>query len=104
MEKKGLSSSTIGLMAGVAIFLDTLKALLDFIFMGWLVTIFYYMTFWLWFKMKGLNFFTLKRAPTQVIGFLIEMIPGINILPAFTFTVVKIALDNKFKETIKNVL
>lgn len=102
MDKKGLKSTTVGLMAGVALFLDTLKALLDFILMGWIVLPFYYMTFWLWFKMHGLNYFSLRRAPTHVLGFAIELIPGISVLPAMTFAVVRVALDAKFKESVSD--
>lgn len=102
MEKKGLSTSTIGLMAGVAIFFDTLGALLTLIWMGWLVTPIAYATFWLWFKFHGLNFFTLKRAPTLGIGFFLEMIPGLNVLPAITFTVIRVALDTKFKAAVSD--
>lgn len=94
---KGLNNSTIGLMVGVALFFDTLQALLTPIFMGWLVMPVAYGTFWLWFKMKGLNFFTMKRAPTLGIGALLEIIPGIDVIPAITFTVIRVALDSRFK-------
>ena len=101
-EKKTLKTSTIGLMAAVAIFFDTLQALLTFIMMGWLVPPVAYGTFWLWFKFQGLDFFTLKRAPSMGIGVLLEMVPGLDVLPAITFNVVRAALDTKFKEEISD--
>lgn len=101
-ENKSLNNTTIGLMVGVALFFDTLQALLTFIMMGWLVTPVAYGTFWLWFKMKGLDFFTLKRAPSMGVGFFIEMIPGLDVLPSITYNVARAALDTKFKEVVSD--
>ena len=91
-------------MAATALFFDALQALLTPIFMGWMVTPIAYGTFWLWFKTRGLNFFTMKRAPTLGIGFLIEMIPGLDVLPTITYTVVRVALDAKFKEATSDAI
>lgn len=96
--KKGLSSSTIGLMIGVALFFDTLQALLTPVIIGYFVPIISYPTFWLWFRLHGISFFSKKRASTLGVGALFEIIPGLDVLPAFTFTVTRIALDAKFKE------
>lgn len=97
-KEKGLTNTTIGLMVTVALFLDVLQVLLNFLLMGWLVPIFFYGIFWLWFRMRGLSFFSLKRAPTLGIGAVIELIPWVDDLPMFTFTVVRIALDYKIKK------
>lgn len=101
-NQKGLTTSTIGLMAATALFFDMLQALLTPIFLGWMVTPIAYGTFGLWFRMRGLNFFTLKRARTLGIGFVIEMIPGLDVLPTITYTVVRVALDTKFKESVSD--
>lgn len=103
-KKKGLNSSTIGLMIGVALFFDTLQALLTPLFMWWIVPPIFYATFWLWFKMNGLSFFSMKRGSTIAIGAFLEIIPGIDVIPAMTFTVIRIALDNKFKEATSNAI
>jgi hypothetical protein len=99
-NKKGLSSSTIGLMIGVALFFDTIQALLTPLIIGYFVPIISYPTFWLWFRRHGINFFAKKRAATVGVGVLFEIIPGLDVLPAFTFTVMRIALDSKFKESV----
>lgn len=103
-ENKGLSSATIGLMIVVALFFDTIQALLTPVLVGYFVPIISYPTFWLWFKMKGLNFFTMKRAPTMAVGALLEIIPGVDVIPAFTFTVIRVALDAKFKEVTTDAI
>src|SRR3989344_7047797 len=96
-EKKGLSDTTIALMIVVALFYDALQALLTFILMGWLVGIFAGLTFYVWFKMKGLNFVTPKRIGTFSGAFIIEVIPFLSALPAWTAAVVILALDSKIK-------
>ncbi len=99
-QNKGLSSSTIALMVGVALLFDTIQALLTPIGVGWFVPILSYPTFWLWFKLKGFSFLSLKRAPILGIGALIEIIPGIGALPALTATVARVALTAKALQTI----
>lgn len=97
-EKKGLNNTTIALMVSVALFFDVLQWLLAFIFMGWLVSIFALLTFYTWFKMRGMNFVRPKRAALLGGGFIIELIPIINILPAWTLAIVLLALDSKIKK------
>lgn len=97
-EKKGLNNTTIVFMIAVALFYDALQVLLTFIFMGWLVGIFAGLTFYVWFKMKGLNFITPKRIGTFSGAFLIEVIPFLSALPAWTAAVVVLALDSKIKK------
>lgn len=99
-QNKGLKVTTVWLMIAVALFFDTLQALLTPIAIGWFVPIISYPTFWLWFKYHGLSFFSLKKAPVLGIGALIELIPGFNMLPAFTFTVARIALAEKIREVV----
>lgn len=99
-KEKGLSVTTVWLMIGTALFFDALQALLTPIGIGLLVPVISYPTFWLWFKLKGLSFFSLKRAPVLGFGALIELIPGFSMLPAFTFTVARIALTNKLQDIV----
>ena len=89
-------------MVGVAIFYDTLQALLTFLLMGWLIPPIAYGTFWLWFRFNGVKFFTIKRAPSMGISVLLEMIPGLDVLPAITYNVVRAALDTKFKQEVSD--
>ena len=96
-QQKGLKSTTIGFMIGVAAFFDMLQILLSWILLGWLIIPIEYGTFWLWFKFNGISFFSMKRAPTLGIGALIETATA-GIFPAFTAVVARIALTSKIKE------
>ncbi len=99
-EGKKLSNTTIWLMIAVAAFYDTLQALLDFLGAGILITPVFHMTFWLWFEMKGLKFYSMKRAKLIGIGAIIELIPFFDLLPTFTMTIVRVTADYKIKKTI----
>jgi hypothetical protein len=98
--EKGLKSSTVALMIAAALFFDVLQALLTPIVVGYFVPVISYPTFWLWFRLNGIDFISSKRAKTLGFGALIELIPGLDILPAFTLTVARIALDAKIKQTL----
>jgi hypothetical protein len=96
-SKPQLESGTIWLMIAVALFYDALQALLDLIAIGWLFVPVAYMHFWLWFKLKGIDFFSAKRASTIGAGMVFELLTA-GILPAMTFTVARIAFDHKVKQ------
>ncbi len=98
-KKKELETATIALMTAVALFYDVLQILLALIFLGWLILPVAYLTFFVWFKMHGLSFISLKRAPTLGIGFLLEFISA-GIIPAITFAVLRVALDSKIKKML----
>ena len=101
-EKKGLDNITIALMIGVALFYDALQILLAFLFMGWVVGIFAGLTFYIWFKIRGLNFMKPKRFLTFGITSIIEMLPSllipISALPVWTGSIIYLALDSKIKK------
>ena len=101
-EKKGLDNTTIALMIIVAFFYDALQMLLAFIFLGWVVGIFAGLTFYIWFKIHGLNFMKPKRFLTFGIASIIEMFPIIPLsaLPAWTLAIVILALDSKIKQVL----
>ncbi|KKQ83508.1 MAG: hypothetical protein UT07_C0003G0008 [Parcubacteria group bacterium GW2011_GWB1_38_8] len=98
-EKKELSTTTITFMVLVALFYDTLQFVLSWIGVGWLIIPIAYLTFFIWFKMCGLNFLSLKRAPTLGIGGLLE-IASAGIIPSFTFIVLRISLDYKIRKSL----
>jgi hypothetical protein len=103
MEKeKGLKSTTIGLMIGTAIFYDITQWLLAFIFMDWLVGFFAFMTFYVWFKMHGISFMKPKRFATMSMAGLIEVIPFLSAIPAWTLAVTILALDAKIKASLSS--
>ncbi len=96
-ENKELSTTTIAFMVLVALFYDTLQVVLSWIGAGWLIIPIFYLTFFIWFKMRGLSFLSLKRAPTLGIGGLLEMASA-GIIPSLTFMVLRIGLDYKIKK------
>lgn len=99
-KEKGLKSTTVVLMITVALFFDALQALLTFIFMGWLAGFFAGLTFYLWFRIHGISFMKPKRLATFGGTALIEFIPFLSVIPAWTFAVAYLALDSKIKKII----
>ncbi len=99
-KEQGLGNPTIIFMFVVAIFFDVTQWLLAFIFMDWLVSIFAYLTFFLWFKLKGISFMKPKRLVVAGTSFLLEIIPFVAALPALTGAVVITALDSKIKKIV----
>jgi len=97
-KKSGIGNPTLILMFAVAIFFDILQWLLVFIAMGWLAGIFAGLTFYVWFKMHGQSFMKPKRFLTFGGAFLIESIPIISSLPAWTGAIAILALDSKIKK------
>lgn len=95
---KGLGNTTLVLMFSTAIFFDVLQWLLAFLFMDWLVSIFAFLTFYVWFKMRGLKFATAKRTGTMAGAFIVEIVPFLAMLPAWTSAIVILGLDSKVKK------
>ncbi len=56
------------------------------------------MTFFLWFMMNGIKMITPRILTSMIGGGLIEMIPFVNILPAWTLVVVYLIGTTKVKE------
>lgn len=97
-QPKQLKDTTIGLMIAVALFYDALSWLLTFILMGWIVIPLFYLTFMFWFKLHGISFLSMKRAPTHIIGFALEAFT-LGIAPAMTAVVARVALTNKIQSS-----
>lgn len=91
-------------MVSTAVFFDVLQWALAFLFLDWAVTIFAYMTFGLWFYLKGLKLLTPKRIATMGGTLMIEIIPLVAALPAVTAMVVITVLDTKAKQIAKKVM
>lgn len=99
-KEKGLRVTTVWFMITVALFFDALQGILTPVGIGLFVPVIAYPTFLLWFWLHGINFLTAENRLTLGIGALVEFIPGIGILPAFTGTIARIALTNKLQEVI----
>ena len=99
-KERGLKNHTIALMVCTALFFDVLQWLLAFVFMDWLVSIFAFLTFFVWFKLYGMKFMTPKRLATMGGAFIIEIVPILAALPAWTGAVVVLILDYKAKKIL----
>ncbi len=104
--KSPLSDTTVFLMIFCALFADALQALIGWIpvignILADFASIFIFLTFLLWFKMNGINMITPKRLRAMAIGGVTEMIPYINILPAWTGVVIYLIGTTKIKEIVE---
>ena len=100
-------------MLGTAIFFDTLQMFLNFIVIGIivnpvLVTPLASLTFYLWYKIKGVGLSdSAKRFAVFLTGFFIELIPILNILPGLilsTLVMITIVRAEDKAENTKNKL
>jgi hypothetical protein len=98
--EKGLENHTVALMIATALLFDAIQILLTFVLMGWIVGFFAFLTFYIWFKIHGISFMKPKRALTMGASFIIEVIPFVSVLPAWTLAVTILALDTKIKRVV----
>lgn len=98
-KEVGLKKTTVWLMIGVALFFDALQILLDFILMGWLVTIFGGMTFGLWFKMHGYSFIKRGRIAGSLATLLTDAVPVLGWF-SWTIAISIFTLKNKMVEKL----
>lgn len=105
-EKSQISETTIFLMIFSALCLDGLQALIGWIplfgnILAGLLSIFIFLTFFLWFKIHGITMLTPKRLTALAGGGIIEMVPFINIFPAWTGVVIYLIGTTKVRELAK---
>ncbi|TSC70551.1 MAG: hypothetical protein CEO12_272 [Parcubacteria group bacterium Gr01-1014_46] len=104
MDKEPQIKDTVAfLMIFTALFFDALQALIGWIPMvgnviSDVISIFVFMTFLLWFHMYGVKMMTPKRFTSLGLGGVIEMIPYVNLLPAWTLVVIYLIGTTKIKE------
>lgn len=68
-----------------------------------LISVWAWLTFYVWFKLNGISFVSPKRALALNGGFLLEIIPVLNALPAWTAAVVIIFLSTRAEELLEKV-
>lgn len=95
-KKEELKTTTVWLMISTAIFFDFLQIILDFLLMGWLVTIFASLTFLVWFWGHGITFWKPKRLAGSIVTILIDIIPVLGWF-AWTVAISSFALSKKFQ-------
>ena len=106
--QRTLTKTGSSLMLATAVLFDVVQALINLIpvvgqILSFFISIFAFMTFWLWFKMYGVSFSKGKNLKNLGFGFLIEMIPVVDILPAWTFAVFRLIAAKKLEDMTQNV-
>jgi hypothetical protein len=103
MEKDPLKPTAIFLMIFTSLCFDGSQAIIGWIpvfgnILADLFSIFVFLTFFLWFKMHGIQMMTTKRLGSMAGGFIIEMIPYVNLIPAWTGVILYLISTTKLKE------
>lgn len=106
-NRYSLSKPTVVIMVTVALFYDFVQAIISLLHIipalgnlmaaiaTALLSAVAWLTFYFWFKLHGIHFNTAKRALTMGSGFIIELIPVLNILPGWTLAVILVILTTK---------
>lgn len=102
-KESQLGEITIALMIFTALCFDGIQAMIGWIpvfgnVLSDLFSIFIFLTFWLWFKTHGISLMTPKRLKAVLAGGIVEIIPYVNLLPAWTGVVVYLIGTTKIKE------
>lgn len=108
MEDKEIKKVTATFMIVVALLFDVIQALINLLpfagqILSFFVSIFAFLTFYVWFKIHGTSFSKPTRALKFLGGFSIELIPVLNMLPAWTLAVVLIIGETKVKKIVGKV-
>ncbi|MBI2618031.1 hypothetical protein HYW58_01105 [Candidatus Kaiserbacteria bacterium] len=87
-----IDSGTMVSMVSVAFFFDVVQMIFTLTVIGSIVSsvmsIFIWLTFYVWFKKHGIMFMdNLARMIIMWGGFLLELVPVLNIIPGWTFSV-----------------
>lgn len=104
MEKeKQIKDVTAFLMVFTALFFDALQAVIGWIpavgnILAACINAFAFMTFSFWFYMNGIKMMRPQRIIAMLGAGVIELIPYLNLLPAWTFAVVYLIGTTKVKE------
>lgn len=102
--KSSLPASTIILMFGTGAFFDVLQLIFsETVVGGSIITFFATLVFFVWFKMHGVSFITPKRLLTMVGAGSLELIPFLNILPAWTGAIWYIIYTTKVRESVSKI-
>ncbi len=102
-----INNVTAILMIITALAYDAAQAFLDFILIGlavnWILDIWAWLTFYIWFKIKGVGFANPKRAVSLNGGFIIELIPAVNALPVWTAAVIILVITVKTEDKLASI-
>lgn len=88
-EESKINKSTAVIMVCAAFFIDIIQFLLNFIpgpgwIIIWIIDAIVWLTFYVWFRSRGVTFSSSRKSLSLGVGFVLELIPFINALPAWT--------------------
>ncbi len=103
MNESKIKDTTAFLIIFTALCFDGGQAILGWVpivgnILADFLSIFAFFTFSLWFYMYGIEMLTPKRLMSMIGGGVIEMIPYLNLLPAWTMVVVYLIGTTKIQE------
>ena len=106
MGESKIKNTTAILMIGTALFFDFIQAVVGWVpvagnVLADIFSFFIFFTFLLWFWMHGIKMMTPRRLMAMLGGGLIEMVPYINLLPAWTGVVIYLIGTTKIKELVE---
>ncbi len=106
-SQQRINNVTAIFMIAVALLYDAVQAFLDFILIGlainWILDIWAWLTFFIWFKLKGVSFTNPKRAVSLNGGFILELIPAVNALPIWTAAVIILIITVKTEDKLASI-
>lgn len=109
-EESKISDGTAFLMVSLALFFDSGQGIANIIglipivgnifgsMLAFIIGFFAWLSFYTWFKIHGVNFMSPKRLIAFLGAGITELIPYINILPAWTFAVLFIIATTRIEE------
>ncbi len=102
--KPRIGNNTVWLMIGVAAVYDSLQVISDIaiigLILGTLISIFAFLTFWLWFKLKGISLAGLKKSLVMGIFSFLEIIPLINDIPGWILSTIIIIIISRTEDRL----
>lgn len=107
-EEQEIKKVTAAFMIIVALIFDGVQALVNLIpvigqVLSFFISIFSFLTFYVWFKMNGVSFSKPKKVLRFWGGAFVEAIPILNVLPALTLSVFVMLSETRTKKVLSQV-
>jgi len=94
--RKKITKITGALLISVALFIDLTEFFLDWVGIGLalnpVMSVFTGLIFWLWFTLLGIGWWNIKKLATATLTFFAEIIPGLDAIVGFYWTIGIIAM------------
>lgn len=102
---RSVGKVTFMMMVTVSLTFDIILGIISLIpYVGWiinaLISVVAFMTFYMWFRTKGIKFTSPRKMMALPAGFLFELIPYLNILPGWTVAVFMTTAVDKIEKVV----